>query len=230
MSTGRGWIPSGGRPSHWGPSPKLRTSGGGFIEGNFAPRRPRTSGGCNWANAAGAAPVSRASTNAAVTTVRTPVIAFLAFLTAAVAAPIMPDGFDRPGLGRLVFAPREHEHTRPGPSLQWSPDGVDWRMRHIPSACLPVCLAAVLVLTAAPDSASQRFYCDRSFNAAPGSVVDISTMRGAIEVTGGSAGQVAIKGTATVRIGFNVPVNAVELARRVAANPPVRQDGNTITL
>ena len=102
-------------------------------------------------------------------------------------------------------------------------------MSHIFSARLSICLAAVLALTAT-DAAAQRFHFDRSFNAAPGSVVDISTLRGAIEVSGGSAGQVAIKGTTTVRIGFNVPVNAVELARRVAANPPVRQDGSTITL
>jgi DUF4097 and DUF4098 domain-containing protein YvlB len=106
-------------------------------------------------------------------------------------------------------------------------------MRQTPSARLPartLFLAALVTLAAASEAAAQRFHFDLSFNAAPGSVVDISTMRGAIEVSGGSAGQVAIKGTVTVRIGFNVPVNAVELARRVAANPPVRQDGDTITL
>src|SRR5262245_4662673 len=51
MSSGSGWMPSGALPSQAGPSPKLRTSGGGFIDGNGAPRRPRTSGGRSWADA-----------------------------------------------------------------------------------------------------------------------------------------------------------------------------------
>jgi hypothetical protein len=93
-----------------------------------------------------------------------------------------------------------------------------------------VVLAVTLLLVAAPQAIGPRFHFDRSFDAAPGTVVDISTLGGAIAVTAGPGERVAVKGTATVRIGFNVPVNAVELARRVAANPPVAQDGATIRL
>ena len=64
MSSGSGWMPSGGLPSHAGPSPKLRTSGGGFIDGNGAPRRPRISGGRSCAEASSAAAVISASAHA----------------------------------------------------------------------------------------------------------------------------------------------------------------------
>src|SRR6185436_5954593 len=66
MSTGSGCTPSGAFPSQAGPSPKLRTSGGGFGEGNGAPRSPRTSGGRSCANAADAHPPITRSVNAAV--------------------------------------------------------------------------------------------------------------------------------------------------------------------
>ena len=52
MSSGSGCTPSGGFASNAGPSPKLRTSGGGFIDGNGAPRNPFTSGGRSCADAA----------------------------------------------------------------------------------------------------------------------------------------------------------------------------------
>jgi DUF4097 and DUF4098 domain-containing protein YvlB len=39
-----------------------------------------------------------------------------------------------------------------------------------------------------------------------------------------------IAGSVTVRIGVDVPANALELAGTVAAQPPVKQDGNTVRL
>jgi hypothetical protein len=39
-----------------------------------------------------------------------------------------------------------------------------------------------------------------------------------------------VKGTATVRHGLSVPTEAYEIAKRVAANPPIQQDGATLRL
>ena len=91
-------------------------------------------------------------------------------------------------------------------------------------------LAAALVVAAAPQAAAQRISVERSFDAPAGTTLDVSTIRGAIEVSGEPATRVVIRGTATVRVGFNVPANALELAQRVAANPPVRQDGRVVRL
>ena len=110
---------------------------------------------------------------------------------------------------------------------------VHWPMDHPITARLrtTLCvLAALLIVVDVPHAFGQRFHFERSFDAPPGTVVDISTIRGAIEVSGGVGPRVAVRGTATVRLGFNVPVNAIELARKVAANPPVGQEGETIRL
>ena len=39
-----------------------------------------------------------------------------------------------------------------------------------------------------------------------------------------------VVGTATVRVDWNVPANAAELARHVADNPSIQHDGQTVTL
>jgi DUF4097 and DUF4098 domain-containing protein YvlB len=39
-----------------------------------------------------------------------------------------------------------------------------------------------------------------------------------------------VEGTATVRVGLNVPANAVDLARQVAAAPPIEQAGQVVRL
>src|SRR5262245_1338971 len=99
-------------------------------------------------------------------------------------------------------------------------------MRHFLSmrfSTVGLVLGIALAFGAGPDAVGQRFQFDRSFDTAPGTVVDISTLGGAIEVSARPGDRVAVRGTAKVRIGFNVPVNAVELARGVAANPPVQQ-------
>jgi DUF4097 and DUF4098 domain-containing protein YvlB len=84
---------------------------------------------------------------------------------------------------------------------------------------------------AAPSAAfAQRFPFERSFDVAGPSKVDISTVRGKIEIVAGQAGRIVVSGAATVRVGWNVPVNAVELARQVAAAPPVERVGDTIRM
>jgi len=77
---------------------------------------------------------------------------------------------------------------------------------------------------------AQRFSFERSFDVTGPSSLDVSTIRGKIEVTVGEPGRVVVVGTATVRVDWNVPANAADLARRVADNPPIQREGQTITL
>ena len=77
---------------------------------------------------------------------------------------------------------------------------------------------------------AQRIRFERSFETTGPAVLDVSTMAGKITVTAGPAGRVTVQGTATVRVGFGVPQNGLELAQRVAANPPIRQAGNDLRL
>jgi hypothetical protein len=91
---------------------------------------------------------------------------------------------------------------------------------------------AVLVFLAVGSSpaAAQRFTFERSFDVTGPSAVDISTIQGKIEVTVGEPGRIVVAGTATVRVDWNVPDNAAALARKVADNPPIQQDGQTLRL
>ena len=90
-------------------------------------------------------------------------------------------------------------------------------------------LGAFALVAAAPASA-QRFQFERKLSVPAGAVLDVLTQRGAIDVSTGPAGQVIVRGAATVRVGFNVPANALDLAKQVAADPPITQDGPTIRL
>ena len=95
--------------------------------------------------------------------------------------------------------------------------------------CRSSLIAASIVLSAAASAGAQQFPFDKTFPADV-AVLDVSTLRGQIDVAGGEPGRVVVRGTATVRIGFNVPVNAVDLARKLAANPPIQRDGKTLRL
>lgn len=77
---------------------------------------------------------------------------------------------------------------------------------------------------------AQRFPFERSFDIAGGSKLDVSTIRGKIDVVVGEPGRVIVEGTVTVRIGWDAPANAVEIARNLADQAPVERDGMTIRL
>ena len=49
-------------------------------------------------------------------------------------------------------------------------------------------------------------------------------------MTVGEPGHIVVLGMVTVRVDWNVPANATDLARKVADNPPVRHDGRTVRL
>jgi DUF4097 and DUF4098 domain-containing protein YvlB len=90
-------------------------------------------------------------------------------------------------------------------------------------------IIAVSVGSASP-ALAQRFPFERSFDVTGPAAVDVSTIRGKIEVTAGEPGRIVVVGTATVRVDWNVPANAADLARKVADNPPIQRDGQTVRL
>jgi len=77
---------------------------------------------------------------------------------------------------------------------------------------------------------AQRFPFERSFDVTGPSTLDVSTIRGKIEVTTGEPGRIVVVGTVTVRVDWNVPANAADLARKVADTPPIQREGQTIRL
>jgi DUF4097 and DUF4098 domain-containing protein YvlB len=94
-------------------------------------------------------------------------------------------------------------------------------------------IAAAVVATCAlaPSLAfAQRFPFQRTVQVSGPTRLDVSTVRGKIDVVAGSPGSVVVEGDVTVRAGWDVPANAVELARQVAASPPIEQEGAVVRL
>src|SRR6478672_4732509 len=96
----------------------------------------------------------------------------------------------------------------------------------IPTVLRAACVLVVL-LTASP-ALAQRFTFERSFDTASAPVLDVVTERGAIEIRAGKPDRVVVTGTVTVRPGLNTPPNAIDLARAIAATPPVQREQSTI--
>lgn len=93
---------------------------------------------------------------------------------------------------------------------------------------IPVLAAAALVLTAAAPAAAQRFPFERTFALSAPATLEVSTERGRIEIVAGEPGRVVVAGMATVRVGWDVPADAVDIAKRVAAAPPIEQAGAVV--
>jgi len=90
---------------------------------------------------------------------------------------------------------------------------------------------AVTIASGVPVPAqAQRLPFERAFDLGEPAVLDVSTVRGAIEVSVGAPGRVVVTGAVTIRVDWNVPANAAELARAVAEQPPVDQMGRTVRL
>ena len=98
------------------------------------------------------------------------------------------------------------------------------------SAHTPSALAAAALLLSSSPALAQRFTFERTLTTGANPQLDISTNRGRIAVSAGDAGHVTIKGTVTVRVGMDVPTNAVELARQYAGSPEVEQKGDIVRL
>jgi DUF4097 and DUF4098 domain-containing protein YvlB len=92
-------------------------------------------------------------------------------------------------------------------------------------------IALSLAMLAAPAAVSgQQFPFEQSHPVDSAVTLDLRTERGRIEISGGDESRVVIRGTVTVRNGWNVPANAVALAERVANNPPVERTGAVFSL
>ena len=101
------------------------------------------------------------------------------------------------------------------------------RIRHS-----PLIAVAVGILVAAP-CAAQRLRFERAIDVTPGATLDVSTIRGKVQVRAGDDRQIRIDGTVTVRAGvggITVPSNALELAQRVADRPRIDVADNVVRL
>ncbi len=83
---------------------------------------------------------------------------------------------------------------------------------------------------AATPAVAQRLPFEQSFAVNEPLSLDVSTIRGKIDVTAGEPGRIVITGAVTIRVGWDVPANAADLARRVAEHPPIERDGGTVRL
>jgi Putative adhesin len=96
--------------------------------------------------------------------------------------------------------------------------------------CLFVTAVAALFLTSTVSLAAQRYPFEKALDVADQMTLDVATERGRIDVSAGEVGKVTVRGTVTVRLGLNVPLDAVAIAKRVAANPPVQRENTTLRL
>ena len=95
---------------------------------------------------------------------------------------------------------------------------------------LGVGVVILATLAIAAPAAAQRFTFERTYDVGASPVIDVATNRGKINIRAGEPGRVVVTGAATVRLGLTVPVNAVELARKVAEKPPIEQNGDRLRL
>jgi DUF4097 and DUF4098 domain-containing protein YvlB len=91
-------------------------------------------------------------------------------------------------------------------------------------------LAAAFGLAAAVPSFAQRVAFERSYTVGAAPTLDVYTIRGKIDVSVGTTDRIVVRGTATVRLGLSSPTEAYELVKKVAANPPIQQEGDTLRL
>jgi DUF4097 and DUF4098 domain-containing protein YvlB len=90
-------------------------------------------------------------------------------------------------------------------------------------------LAPVVSLAVTPAFA-QRVPFTRTLDVGAAPALEVSTDRGKIAVRGGAPGRIVVHGTVTVRVGLDVPVDALAIAQRIAANPPISQTGDLVAL
>ena len=91
-------------------------------------------------------------------------------------------------------------------------------------------IAVTVALALAVPAEAQRVSFERTFDVGEAPTLEVSTLRGKIEVSGGASRQIVVRGVVTVRVGIDVPANAVEIAREVATHPPVTSEGGTVRL
>jgi len=95
---------------------------------------------------------------------------------------------------------------------------------------IPALTVAIALQVAGSPALAQRLPFQKSFDAAGVTTLDVSTIRGKINVVSGETDRIQIGGAVTIRIGIDVPENPLEIAQRIAANPPIERVGDTIRL
>lgn len=98
--------------------------------------------------------------------------------------------------------------------------------------CRRTVLAAffALLLTAPRPALAQAPAFEKSYTVSGDAVLDATSDSGDIVVRTGTGSTIQVRGRVDVRKGWGVPANAADLAQQVAAQPPVSQTGNTVTL
>jgi hypothetical protein len=100
-----------------------------------------------------------------------------------------------------------------------------WLMR-IP----PWCPAVLAVGALASPAAAQQLPFSRTVDAGPTPHVAIVTDRGRVDVSGADIPAIEVTGTVVVRTGWNVPPDALALAKAIAAAPPIATTRNRVSL
>ena len=98
-------------------------------------------------------------------------------------------------------------------------------MRPIPAVVVVIALQVL-----GSPALAQRLPFQKSLDAAGVTTLDVSTIRGKINVVSGGTDRFEIGGAVTIRIGIDVPENALEIAQKIAANPPIERVGDTVRL
>lgn len=91
-------------------------------------------------------------------------------------------------------------------------------------------VAVACVALAAANAHGQRLTFERTFDSGGITTLDVGTFGGAIEVAAGDPARIDVSGTVTVRVGLMLPADASDVARKVAAAPPIEQHGTTLVL
>jgi hypothetical protein len=78
----------------------------------------------------------------------------------------------------------------------------------------PALIVAIALQVAGSPALAQRLPFQKSFDAAGVTTLDVSTIRGKINVVSGETDRIQIGGAVTIRIGIDVPENPLEIAQR----------------
>jgi DUF4097 and DUF4098 domain-containing protein YvlB len=90
-------------------------------------------------------------------------------------------------------------------------------------------LVAAALAIASPAFA-QRVPFTRTFDVGASPALEVTTGRGKIAVRSGGQGRIVVRGTVTVRVGGDVPTDALAIAQRIAADPPIQHTGDLVAL
>lgn len=89
-------------------------------------------------------------------------------------------------------------------------------------------LAASLLTLAPVGAVAQPLTFERSLTVGAAPSLDAAADSGNVTVRAGAGNSIVVKGTVEVRKGWGVPSNAADLARQIAASPPISHSGDAV--